>query len=292
MFKCGSGKAAAGPPLIKSFFTDIFSIVKNVKPSFIFVPVARKKKKGIRLYLRIFIWLFAVITVIVIGINLFIVRPHIFYPGFEINIPTGYEIHGIDVSWYQQTINWDQVSAMESGGIKIGFTFIKATEGISRVDKQFKRNWSEAGKQNIVRGAYHFYVPGRDPQKQAQNFMNVVRLAGGDLPPVLDIEKSGRLRSDRLKSDVKLWLETVDKNYGVPPIIYTNISFYEKYFSTGFDKYPIWIAHYLQPDKPRTNRKWSFWQHSETGQVSGINGKVDFNVFYGDSTDFRELLMK
>lgn len=261
-------------------------------PCFIFAFVARRKKKKFRLYWNIFILLFSITVIIIIGVNLFIVRPHIFYPGFEINIPPGYEIHGIDVSWYQRNINWQEVSAMESGGIKIGFTFIKATEGITRVDKQFSRNWAEAGKQNIARGAYHFFVPGRDPRKQAENFINTVQLSAGDLPPVLDIERSGRLKSDRIQSDAKTWLNIVEAKYGTPPIIYTNISFYEKYFSSGFEKYPIWIAHYLQPDKPRTNRNWSFWQHSETGQVNGIKGKVDFNVFYGDSADFRVLLLK
>ncbi|MDH6942674.1 glycoside hydrolase family 25 protein, partial [Escherichia coli] len=26
---------------------------------------------------------------------------------------------------------------------------------------------------------------------------------------------------------------------------------------------------------------WRFWQHSDRGQVDGINGPVDFNVFHG-----------
>ncbi len=26
---------------------------------------------------------------------------------------------------------------------------------------------------------------------------------------------------------------------------------------------------------------WRFWQHSDRGQVDGINGPVDFNVFNG-----------
>lgn len=254
--------------------------------------MARKRKKSIRLYWKIFIWLFAVIIIIFVAVNLFIVRPNIFNAGFDINIPAGYEIHGIDVSWYQRTINWEEVGQVESGGIKIGFTFIKATEGITKVDNQFSRNWQEANRQNIPRGAYHFFIPGRDPQKQAENFMNVVRLSSGDLPPVLDIERSGRLKSDRIESDAKKWLDVVEKKYGVPPIIYTNISFYEKYFSRGFERYPVWVAHYLQPDKPRTERKWSFWQHSESGRVNGITGKVDFNVFYGDSSDFKALLIK
>ena len=75
------------------------------------------------------------------------------------------------------------------------------------------------------------------------------------------------------------------------PIIYTNAHFYERNLAGRFDEYPLWVAHYLVKDKPRINRKWHFWQHSETGRVNGINARVDFNVFNGDSTDFRELLL-
>ncbi|MEO8853984.1 MAG: hypothetical protein ABI359_09400 [Ginsengibacter sp.] len=53
----------------------------------------------------------------------------------------------------------------------------------------------------------------------------------------------------------------------------------------------MWIAHYLQPDKPRIEKSWVFWQHSEKGRVDGINAPVDFNVFYGDSADFNNFLI-
>ena len=84
----------------------------------------------------------------------------------------------------------------------------------------------------------------------------------------------------------------VEKQYGVKPLIYTNIDFYKNYLQNGFDNYPIWIAHYLQPVKPRIERKWSFWQHNESGRVNGIKTPVDFNVFSGDSLDFKNFLIQ
>ena len=71
----------------------------------------------------------------------------------------------------------------------------------------------------------------------------------------------------------------------------TNIDFYTKVLGDEFDDYPLWIAHYYQPGKPRIKRSWVFWQHSEEGRVNGIKSKVDFNVFNGDSTDFKNLLI-
>ena len=61
---------------------------------------------------------------------------------------------------------------------------------------------------------------------------------------------------------------------------------------TNFDNYPVWIAHYLQPARPRIDHQWLFWQHSEKGRVNGIREPVDFNVFAGDSTTFKRLLIQ
>ena len=253
--------------------------------------MAKKKKRSSGTFFKIFIALCILITCFYYIFRFLISPPHVFYSGFQIEIPNGYEIHGIDVSRYQSTINWKDVKEMTDDGIKIGFAFIKATEGTSIVDEQFRRNWAEAESQNIPRGAYHFFVPKRNAKKQAQNFIQIVDLKPGDLPPVLDVEKSRGVSVSEMQKEVKAWLDAVEERYGVKPILYTNIDFYEHYFQTGFEEYPLWIAHYLQPDKPRIENKWVFWQHSEKGRVDGINAFVDFNIFYGDSSDFQELLI-
>lgn len=255
--------------------------------------MARKKKRSSsKSFFKIFFSLCIIFAVVYYAVSLFIIQPHIFYPGFEIKLPNGYQIHGIDVSRYQQTINWKEVKEMEVKGIKIGFAFIKATEGGSHVDSRFRQNWLKAGENEIPKGAYHFFIPGRDAQRQAKNFIQIVNLKKGDLPPVLDVEIEGRSTIKEMRENVKTWLDEVEKAFGVKPLIYTNIHFYKKYFNEGFEEYPLWIAHYLEPDKPRISNKWVFWQHSETGRVNGIKSPVDFNVFYGDKEDFEELLIQ
>jgi lysozyme len=213
------------------------------------------------------------------------------YDAFNIEVPVNYEIHGIDVSKYQQRIHWRAVKEMEVGGIRLGFAFIKATEGLKNVDKQFKRNWRLAKEENIARGAYHFFLATKSGQLQAQHFIQTVELEAGDLPPVLDVEQTYGVATANIKKEVRAWLETVEQYYGVKPILYTNVRFYEQYLGDEFDDYPLWVAHYLQKDRPRIGRKWTFWQYSETGTVNGIKGKVDFNVFKGDSTAFYQLLI-
>src|SRR5689334_869970 len=53
------------------------------------------------------------------------------YQAFGVDIPTNYSIHGIDVSKYQEFIDWESVKAMNVEGVQIQFAFIKATEGVS-----------------------------------------------------------------------------------------------------------------------------------------------------------------
>lgn len=213
------------------------------------------------------------------------------YPEFGISIPAGYEIHGIDVSKYQQSISWEEVKNMQVNNIKPGFAFIKATEGNSNVDPYFKRNWKRSKQAGILRGAYHFFLATRDGKMQARNFIDHVNLESGDLPPVLDVEHLYTATSVQLRKEIKAWLDVIENYYSVKPIIYTNVDFYEKYLKGYFDNYPLWVAHYLQPHQPRISRNWTFWQHSEQGRVNGIVSKVDFNVFNGDSVSFRALLV-
>ncbi|RYY69767.1 MAG: glycoside hydrolase family 25 protein [Chitinophagaceae bacterium] len=252
--------------------------------------MAAKKTKKNRLTLIIVLVVFVTVTYF---FNWYFNRPSfVHYPAFGINMPTNYAIHGIDVSKYQKTIGWRLVKEMQVDNISLGFAFIKATEGLSSVDKQFSRNWAMAEKNKLVRGAYHFFIPGKSGKIQAENFIKTVRLKKGDLPPVLDVEQTYGVPKEALQKQVADWIAVVENKYGVQPIIYTNVSFYETLLAGKFDAYPLWVAHYLQKERPRINRKWQFWQHSETGRVNGIDAFVDFNVFNGNSIDFENLLMQ
>jgi lysozyme len=214
------------------------------------------------------------------------------YKEFGIPIPEGYSIHGIDVSRYQNFINWQSVKEMYVQGIHIDFAFIKATEGNGDTDKYFKRNWRKAKEAGVTRGAYHFFLATKDGTVQAKNFISQVRFSPGDLPPVVDVEQTYGVSKELLQLRLKAWLYAAELAYGVKPIIYTNVDFYKKYLAGEFDDYPLWAAHYLQPTAPRISREWHFWQHSERGKVNGIAAAVDFNVFNGDSTAFANLLLK
>lgn len=214
------------------------------------------------------------------------------YPGFGIDIPENYAIHGIDVSRYQSSIDWAEVQAMQIKNINIDFCFIKATEGTESVDYRFHRNWIGSKENQIIRGAYHFFNAAKSGKAQALNFIENVKLEPGDLPPVLDIEQTNGANINDLQQRVNDWLNLIEAHYKIKPIIYTNVGFYKNYLSGKFDDYPLWVAHYLIKDKPRISRNWIFWQHNEAGHVNGIDAFVDFNVFNGNMNEFNKLLIK
>ncbi|MBC7902625.1 MAG: glycoside hydrolase family 25 protein [Gemmatimonadaceae bacterium] len=250
----------------------------------------RSKKKKPLLFISIILFLACAG-----GVGYWWYRSHasnfVTYPEFGIEIPENFSVHGIDVSHHQDNINWNLVRNMQVKDIKVSFAFIKATEGVSKVDSRFNRNWFGARSAGVTRGAYHFFLAKKSGKLQAQNFIDVVDLESGDLPPVLDVEQLYGVNPVKLRKEVKEFLRTVHDYYGIRPIIYTNADFYTQYLKSEFDEYPLWVAHYLQRDKPRIVRNWMMWQHSESGRVDGIRAKVDFNVFNGDSTEFLKLLI-
>ncbi len=214
------------------------------------------------------------------------------YKHFGIRIPNGYTVHGIDVSRYQQRVDWERVKKMQVAGVNISFAFIKATEGSWQQDRQFAENWANARTQGIIRGAYHFFLPHISPKDQATKFIRTVRLRSGDLPPVVDVEEPYGMTKGQVQRYTKEFLTILEKHYKVRPILYTNRDFYKIYFADNedFKGYYYWIAHYYvnqltMPD----DEDWNFWQHSDRGNVNGINEPVDFNVFNGDSLALRKL---
>jgi lysozyme len=210
---------------------------------------------------------------------------------YGIIMPEGYTTHGIDVSKHQGNIDWKRVSRMKVNGIQVSFAFIKATEGISRQDNKFETNWKQAAQNGLLRGAYHFYYPSRDADKQADNFIKMAMLVKGDLPPVVDIEAGNGRSSEKIREGLKVFLARLEKQYKVKPIIYTNINFYNTHLKGSFNDYPLWIAGYFDHDRFYNEfiTPWILWQHSENGKVDGINGNVDFNVFKGSLEKLRSM---
>lgn len=198
---------------------------------------------------------------------------------------------GVDVSHWQGTVNWSQVRSDN-----VTFAFMKATEGTNYTDPSLAQNWAGARQVGIFRAAYHFARPsiGSGPA-QARYFVAKAGLfhGTGDLPPVLDLEVTGGLSPAALRTWVSSWLTTVEQLTGRTPILYFSPYFWIDHLgnSTAFTRYPLWIAHYTTngPLVPGGWSRWTFWQRTSSGHVSGISGSVDMNRFNGTSAQLAAL---
>ena len=128
------------------------------------------------------------------------------------------------------------------------------------------------------------------PQQRVQALDPLVELLDGDLPPVLDIEVLDSSHPALLIVSLKIWLDTIYEHYGVRPILYTNLKFYNRHLAGHFDEYPLWIARYSEEEPVLAcGREWQFWQYANRGKIAGINGYVDFNVFAGNWQELDQL---
>lgn len=209
---------------------------------------------------------------------LFAVAPHWGGRADRAVFPKTAILRGVDVSHHQKVIEWDSVAIKEP----VDFAFVKATEGHDFVDSLFCRNWDELKRLGIRRGAYHFFRAYGCGDEQARLFLSQVDMAPGDLAPVLDIERLDGIAPEIMVQEAKIWLETVENQLGIKPIVYSNLHFYEQHLSGHLDAFPLWIARYSE-EKPllATGKNWDFWQFSNEGCVEGICKKVDLNVFSG-----------
>jgi GH25 family lysozyme M1 (1,4-beta-N-acetylmuramidase) len=193
-------------------------------------------------------------------------------------------VNGIDVSKWQNTINWTQVKAAGRE-----FAFIKASEASNIVDPNFNTNRVNAVAAGVIVGFYHRVRPlTNDATAEADQFANTIGpyLVAGRMRPVMDFEDGFELGKAALSAWGQTFLNRLEARLGVRPIIYANTNYAANYFTTSLNAYDLWIANWGQafPDgNPPTGiwPDWNFWQHSSTGTVSGIGTAVDLDVFGG-----------
>ena len=220
---------------------------------------------------------------------LFAFLPQAVSPHAGVRLAPNPELKGIDVSHYQEAIEWDTVVAKQ----RLDFVFVKCTEGSTYVDSLYCQNWTELGRLGVRRGAYHFFRAYGCGEEQAEHFLATADLQPGDFAPVLDIESTSGVSAEIMIEEARAWLRTVEARLGVKPIIYSNHFFYQQYLAGQLDDYPLWIARYSDDAPCLTGGKcWNIWQYSNQGCYDGICREVDVNVFHGTPEMLDELCWK
>jgi lysozyme len=226
-------------------------------------------------------------------------------------------IFGIDVSHYQDTIDWERIA---NQGIR--FVYIKATQGEEYYDPIFERNWKGAARIEgedplLHRGAYHFMTAKGSAELQAQNFLSTVgTVEANDLPPCLDLEwdwlsndqkyvldprghkvdQWAALSSAEIVERVSKWLGIVQHATGKKPIVYTARSWWLDRIGTSrlLSGYSFWIADFtsksLGRERPSVPEElsWSLWQLTDRGILrnGAIKTPVDTTVFNSTAAAF------
>lgn len=197
--------------------------------------------------------------------------------------PDGDTLPGIDISKWQGDVDWEAVAA---DGIV--FAFVRVSDGLNTPDNYFDQNWAQARAAGIYTGVYQFFRPSQDPIAQADLLLDRMGPLGpDDLPPVIDVEDAGGLSGAQITDAIHTWIDRVESQLGVTPLIYTGRYFWQDNVgSSDFSDYPLWIAHYTQgcPNIPDQWSDWVFHQYTDSGSVAGVSGNVDMNTFNGDLT--------
>jgi lysozyme len=229
-------------------------------------------------------WRPAIGLAVAIGVAFLAVR--VIYPRLEY-ASFGYSVRGVDVSAHQGVIDWDLLKA--DG---VDFAYIKASEGETFNDPRFSRNWYAADQAGVLRGAYHFFTQCRSGKAQAQNFIRVVPADPNALPPAVDAEHMGPcLQAPAVKdvaAEIAVFLDALQAQYKVRPIIYATREFHDAYLAGKFPKERFWVRRLLLAPHFRQSQ-WVFWQYHNWGRRAGVSGPIDLDVFKGTRAELEAL---
>lgn len=231
-------------------------------------------------------------------------------------------LSGVDVSKHQGKIQWDALAP------RIDFVFIRATYGASMVDPRLAYNRSEAARNGLIRGYYHYARPRLPAAEQATKVCDAVgALEPGELDLVLDLEETQHAGdadhrwtskdTAALQAWTRSFVQAVKARYpGRSVILYTRRNFWHQHLggSTEFLDCSLWIANYTHGSdsvkaRPPASPKewpawaqekslpawdpwpaWSFWQLTDKAVLPGITANtVDANIFNGTLSDLRRL---
>lgn len=195
-------------------------------------------------------------------------------------------MNGIDISNHQAGLDLSRVPC--------DFVICKATEGTGFVDK-YCDGWIQKAIQLGKKvGVYHFATGGSSGVAEADFFYKNIKGYVGKAILVLDWEASA---VNKGVAYAKAFLDRIYQLTGVKPLIYMSNSVVNSYdwSSVVNADYGLWNAGYYagyqtmgyNPNAPLYGGtgKWkacALYQYTSSGRLSGWNGNLDLNVFYGD----------
>lgn len=205
----------------------------------------------------------------------------------ELQFDNGSAKLGIDVSKWNQEIDWEAVkdAGVEFAIIRCGYR--GASTGALVIDPRYQENIEGAIEAGIPVGVY-FFTQALDEVEAVEEASMVIRLIEDydvDYPVFLDSESAGgRGRADDLDSDQRTkahraFLQTIEAA-GYETGVYASRNWLkDRIDMTRLSDYRIWLAEYA--DVPTyDDYYYHMWQYTSKGRVDGISTNVDLNLCY------------
>lgn len=192
-------------------------------------------------------------------------------------------LKGIDVSTYQGNVNWEKAkNHVDFAIIRCGF----GNDIVSQDDNQFARNVAECERLNIPFAVYLYSYATTEAMIDSE-VSHALRLIGNHKPfrVYIDMEdkSTAHLGKATLTAYAKRFCEAV-KAKGFKVGVYANQNWFQNYLDVKAlhdAGYSVWCAKY-STEEPKIAAPFDIWQHTSSGSVDGINGRVDMNNMYND----------
>ncbi len=203
-------------------------------------------------------------------------------------------LNGIDVSKWQGKIDWKKVKnqGVDFAVIRAGF---RGENGNIYKDEYADYNIQQANKVGILVGVYFFStaVNISEAREEANWVREKIKNYPISLPVAYDCEgfhnSDSRMYGLTIAQRTENAIEFINtiKSVGYDAMFYASKSDLQTSFDTTKieNTAKIWIAHfdgkiYPQAQNPQYSGKYSMWQYTNKGVVSGVSGDVDLIVSY------------
>ena len=189
---------------------------------------------------------------------------------------------GIDVSKWQEEINWEKVknSGVEFAIIRVGYQ--TEYDGENVIDPYFKQNIEGAKAVGLPVGIYFYSYAKTIAQATEQAEWVTEQLSDYkiDLPIAFDWESWTSFNTTgmsfyTINKVANTFLDKITDN-GYKAMLYGSSSYLKDIWYPS--KYDTWLAHYT--NKTNYDGDYFLWQMCDTGKVEGIDNYVDINIMY------------
>lgn len=192
---------------------------------------------------------------------------------------------GIDVSKWQQKIDFQKVKAAGATFVMIRVGSQQGINGEYILDPYFKTNVENAIKNNLKVGVYFYSYANSNKEaiKQANWVLKQIKNYNISLPVAFDWECYNNfnemgLSLFGLNKVAETFLDRIEKS-GYKGMIYGSKNYLTSIWK--YHDYDVWLAHYTKQTDYKSD--YVMWQLCQNGQIGGIDNLVDINILYNNN---------